>query len=275
MTHIKRIRWLLIMAAAVLGLPMLAATPAHAEPPANDSIRGAVPIELDSTTTFDSTEATADARSRWCVGDHSVWFRFTAPTTQQLRMTTAGSSFDTRLAIFSGPRTKLRLVDCDSNGGPGKTAADWFRIRAGERYWVAVSTARGKPGGPGVVTIGTEPATADPVVTGARSGGVSGRLIVSGTTTCTSDAEVWFQATVSQRAGDNVARGRAWTRGRLCGTEPTQWNLTVDSETGWAFQPGPALLRLRHSVWNGLAESEDVLRQTITAVDDPDARPAH
>lgn len=275
MTPTNRPRRGPITAAAVLAVvPTLLAAPAHAEPPPNDDISGAVEVTLTSTTAFDTTEATQDTMNRDCVGDQSVWFRFTAAATQEVRMTTAGSSFDTMLGVFRGRRHNLREVYCDNNGGPGKTSAAWFRVDEGRRYWIAVSNATDEEdGGPGVLSIGRTPASADVVVEGASSGGVSGRLFVFGTVTCTGPAEVRLWATASQRVGDGVARGWDGSRRRLCGEEPVEWRLAFDSDTGWAFQPGAFSLKLTTSVYNGLASDRQTMTTTTTAVDDPDARP--
>lgn len=277
MTPTNRPRRGLITAAAVLAVvPTLLAVPAHADPPPNDDITGAIEVTLTSTTAFDTTEATQDATStQRCVGDNSVWFRFIAAATQQVRMTTAGSSFATMLGVFQGRRSNLRPVDCDTSSGPGKTSADRFRIEEGRRYWIAVSSANDEEGGgPGELRIGRNPASAEVVVEGASSGGASGRLFVFGTATCAGPSEIRVFGTASQRVGDNVARGGDRTPARLCGEEPIEWRLVIDSETGWAFQPGAVSLKLTTSVWNGLTSTRRTMTTTTTAVDDPDARPA-
>ena len=272
---ITRPAWALATTAAVLvSLPALA-SPAHAVPPANDAIAGAVVTTTDpSTVSFDTTEATAAPADGRCVGDRSVWFRFDAPTTRPLRMTTAGSDFDTRLAIFRGTRNDRSLVDCDNNNGPGKTSADRFRIVEGERYWVAVSSCcEPHPGGAATLTIGrvAEPG-ADLTVEGARSGEISGRLFVDGTIACHTPSEARLRVTVSQRVGDAVARGTTTRRLRSCDDGVRDWTAGIDSETGWAFGPGPVSVEVRASVYDGIASATASESADPVAVTDPDAR---
>ena len=267
---------LLVAVPAVLALvPALLAAPAYAEPPPNDDIAGAVAITRDSTTTFDTTEATADILIR-CVGDKSVWFRFTAERTGRVALTTAGSSFDTRLAVFTGRRNDPQRVDCDNNSGPGDSSSENFRTQEGKRYWIAVSSADSGAGGPGVLRWGNTASPFDVTVEGATSGGTSGKLFVFGTLSCEEPAEAWLYASVSQRVGDDkIARGTG-RKGRIqCDGESEDWRVPIDSDTGWAFQPGPLSLRLTTGVWNGLAFAEETSRTNVTAVDDPDARSAH
>jgi len=269
--------WALVTTAAVLvSLPALA-SPAHAAPPANDAIRGAIVTTTDpSTVSFDTTEATADPDDGRCVGDRSVWFRFDATTTRSLRMTTAGSDFDTRLAIFRGTRNERRLVDCDNNNGPGRTSADRFRILEGQRYWVAVSSCcEPHPGGSATLTIGrfAEPG-AEITVEGARSGEISGRLFVDGTIACDTPSEARLEVTVSQRVGDAVARGTAYRRLRRCDDGVRDWTAGVDSETGWAFGPGPVSVRVNAYVYDGISSATATESASPVAVSDPDARVA-
>lgn len=269
--------WVLMtIAAALAALPALVA-PAHAVPPDNDAIAGATVVPTDpSTREFDTTDATADPTDGRCVGERSVWFRFDASETRSMRMTTAGSDYDTRLAIFRGPRNHRSLVDCDNNSGPGNTSADQFRILAGERYWVAVSACCAThEGRDGVLTIGRFGTPgAEIVVTGARSGEVSGRLFVDGTITCLTPSEVFLRARASQRVDDAVARGTSFGRVRECGSEPTEWTLRVDSETGWAFQPGPVAVTMTGLVWDGISRARARTVTNEEAVTDPTARVA-
>ncbi len=248
------------LAAATFGTLALAAAtltaPAQAAPPPNDDIAGAIPTTtVASTVTFDTTEATADPTDGRCVGDKSVWFRFVAPATDRFRLTTAGSSYDNRLAVFRGPRNSRTLVDCDNNRGPGRTAADSMRIKEGEKYWIAISSCcEPGPGGSAVLTIRDHDADpgVDIEVEGAEAGAVSGRLFVFGSMTCATPSEVDVYAFTSQRVGANVARGFGQRRNRLCDSDPVTWRVSVDSETGWAFQSGPVAVTLSAALWDGI-----------------------
>lgn len=275
MTTGFRPAWALMTTAAVLAALLATVTPAHAVPPANDVISGAIEIPTEpSTREFDTSEATADPDDGRCVGDKSVWFRFDAPETRRMRMTTAGSDFNTRLAIFRGTRNQRELVDCDNNNGPGKTSAEQFRIRAGQRYWIAVSSCcEPDDGGDAVLTVGqVEPPGATMTVTGARSGAVSGRLFVDGTITCNTPSEVFLRVVASQRVDDAVARGTGFRLIRSCDEGSSDWTVRIDSETGWAFAPGPVQVVVRGRVWDGISNTREQESATPVATSDPAAR---
>ncbi|QBR91567.1 hypothetical protein [Nocardioides euryhalodurans] len=275
MRSTTRTRTAAFAAATACALPaVLLAAPAEAAPPPNDLVAGATVITAPTTVTVDTTEATADPGDGACVGDKSVWFRFRAPDTGRLRMTTAGSSYDTRLAVFVGGGGHRQLVDCDDDRGPGRSAAEGVRILEGRRYWIAVSSCceRG-PGGTAVLTVGNLGlAGTEVVVDRATSGSVSGRLVVHGTVTCGTPSEVRMYGEASQRVDDNVARGQSY-RSRPCGTAPTRWQMGFDSQTGWAFRPGAVSITIRGRAWDGIVHRRLGLGSSVvTAVDDPDGR---
>lgn len=286
MSHVRRprpaARSRLVGAIAVLGLlaPALAAAPASADPPAGDDIDSATLIESWPTRlTVDTTEATADAADGPCVDGHSVWFALRPTERERLRMTTAGTSFHTRLAVFAGSRRERELVTCDRRGGPGRTSALSFRAKADQRYWVAVSSLGSEPGGTAVLTVGlVDVPDATVTIESAEAGGVSGRLHVRGTATCTTPSQLWVGAVASQRVestdgDDGVARGFGSDRVRGCWDEPARWHLRVDSETGLAFQPGAASLGLRIRGWDGIRSYLRHQQVNVTVGVDPDGRP--
>jgi hypothetical protein len=281
MTPTTRPRPTTLGAAGALALvAAILAAPTQAVPPANDDIAAAEPTTTDpSTVPVDTTEATADPTDGRCVGGQSVWFRFTAPATQRFRLTTAGSSYDTRIAVFRGPRNDRSLVDCDNNSGPGRTSADRMRVREGERYWIAVSSGgQSSVGGTALLTItdhAVEPGV-DVEITSVESGAVSGRLFVNGTVECQTPSEVGVFVSVSQRVGDNVARGEG-RRSRQCdsdpATDPQAWTVRIDSTTGWAFQPGEASVSMSARLWDGISSLRGInLGTTNQVVGTTDAR---
>lgn len=266
---------LITAAAAAALVPALLAAPAQAAPPANDDIAHAMLVTTTpGTWTTDTTEATSDPTDGRHVGGHSVWFRFRSDHTGRFALTTAGSTFNSQLAVFAGPRDDRRLVDWDRNGGPGLSAADRMRIRDGVTYWIAVSS-QGTDGGTAHLTIGRlgTPAVELTDVEGA-SGGVSGELVVTADLTCTRYAMLYGYVRASQRVGDNVALGY-WELGEVqCGPDaPTTVTFVFDSQTGWAFQPGEAVLRGEMGVWNGITWTNTELAPiTFPVVDAPLAR---
>jgi hypothetical protein len=222
-----------------------------------------------------AAQATADSSDGSHVGGHSIWFTFTAARTQRLRYTTAGSSFDTMLTLFEGPRNARTLVGWDDDGGPGNTSAERSPIVRGHRYWIAVSSARG-PAGKVRLTVGSKPLPTYAVtVDGATAGGASGRLSVDATVTCSGPADLWLYAGVSERVGDAVARGSTSVWVEDCGAVPTTITFVLDTETGWAFQTGEAVLFSSAEAWDGIRTTYPTFDSgPFSIVEDPGARRA-
>jgi hypothetical protein len=267
--------------AALLAASLVVAAPAYADPPPNDDPAAATSItSVPTRVEVDTTEATAAPEDGRCVDGHSVWFSWRPTEDQRLPLTTAGSAFDTRLAVFRRAGGQRDLVACDNNDGPGRTSAVRFQARGGTRYLVAVSSRLSGPGGPAVLTWGRMGAPAVTVdIESATSGRVSGRLHLRGTVTCTTPSQLWMGGEVSQRIEatdglDGVARGWGGADVKVCWTEPAPWHMRVDSETGLAFQPGPAAVELRIRGWDGIERYTRHVRANVEAVDDPAGRAA-
>lgn len=79
----------------------------------------------------------------------SVWWNWTAPTFMPVAISTAGSDFDTVLAVYTGPDVAhLTLVaanDNDSYGG--NTSLVVFNAQPAQKYFIAVGGAGGAAGG--------------------------------------------------------------------------------------------------------------------------------
>lgn len=255
-TRRPRLGVLISTAAAVALVPAFLVAPAQAEPPANDDISGATVVTTTpGTYSVDTTEATADRTDGRRVGAHSVWFTFRSDHTGRFALTTAGSSYDTQLAVFAGPRNHRRLVDADRNRGPGDSAAVRTRVHDGVKYWIAVSSQGPSPSsGTALLTIGQ---VANPgfelTNLEATSGSLSGRLTVTADVTCTTESLLYVYVRASQRVGDNVALGYWDAGGFDCRPDaPIPVTLEFDSVTGWAFQPGQAVLSGSYEIWDGI-----------------------
>jgi hypothetical protein len=92
------------------------------------------------------------------LGDTSIWYAWTAPTSGVVRFSTAGSAFNTLLAVYSGSSlTSLTEVaandDVDPDAG-SLTSAVTFEAQAGQSFVVAVDGFDGAAG-PVALTIET------------------------------------------------------------------------------------------------------------------------
>ncbi|MCC6235104.1 MAG: hypothetical protein IT580_20845, partial [Verrucomicrobiales bacterium] len=80
-------------------------------------------------------------------GGRSIWFTWRAPTSGVARFTTAGSGFDTLLAVYAGTSlAELRVVAADDDSGGYLTSAVRFNAVAGTEYQVALDGYAGASG---------------------------------------------------------------------------------------------------------------------------------
>jgi V8-like Glu-specific endopeptidase len=119
-------------------------------PPANDNFAGAAGIDgLAGSATGTNAGATRETNepvhgSR--AGGGSVWWRWTAPASGTVSFTTEGSTFDTRLAIYTGAGlTSLAVVAANDDFG-GPTSRVEFAAAFGTTYHVAVDGNAGASG---------------------------------------------------------------------------------------------------------------------------------
>jgi hypothetical protein len=279
MKRLVRRRGCTVLAAVCL-IMMALEVPALAAPPANDSITSATPLgSPPNRFTVDTSEATASSTDGSCVHGRSVWFRTRPTVTNTVRLSTLGSDYDTVLAVFRGPRTNRTRIACaDDSFETTPTEARQVRFVAGNTYWIAVSAccSRSAPGGDMVLnTFRPAPAGVTATVERVETGAISGRLFVQGSARCTTPSELELDVSASQRVpagGANVARGDGSMIG-ICGREKSTWTATVDSETGWAFQPAPISVSLGGFAYDGFNGAlVEPKMSNFVATSDPTAR---
>ncbi len=76
----------------------------------------------------------------------SVWYSFTATNNGLMRLQTAGSDFDTVLAVYTGTRGNLTEVACNDDTSTGLSSQIEFTTVSGTTYYVMV-TGNGNVGG--------------------------------------------------------------------------------------------------------------------------------
>jgi len=80
-------------------------------------------------------------------GGKSVWWSWTAPMAGTITLSTAGSSFDTVLGIYTGSSlATLAEVASDDDGGTNRSSRATFFAAAGTAYQIAVDGFRGASG---------------------------------------------------------------------------------------------------------------------------------
>ena len=254
------------------------ASTVQAAPPANDDIANATPIAaIPATFSQDTTGATATTADGECVYGKSVWYRYRPTEDGRARFTTLGSTYDTVLAVFVGPRNARERVACNDDRIDLASAVA-VRFEAGRRYWIAISSCcRRSSQAAGTAELHAyrpAPAGGEVTLTTAETGGVSGRLILSGTADCDTPSGIYLETVASQRVGANIARGYSDKFVPACWPgEDNEWRMRVDSRTDWAFQPGsPVAISLSSWIGDGFSSVEEQRDLTMTPTDDPNAR---
>jgi hypothetical protein len=81
-------------------------------------------------------------------GGASVWWEWTAPSSDSFTFSTAGSSFDTLLAVYTGSSVTAltEVVSNDEDPAAGSTSALTFSANANQTYQIAVEGYQGDSG---------------------------------------------------------------------------------------------------------------------------------
>ena len=132
--------------------------PASPPPPANDNFANAQAITgcsgTATGTTFGATneagEPSHDATDNTAESPgHTIWFKWQAPSSSSTTITTAGSDFDTILAVYTGSAlnslSRLTFND-DVQDGVIRTSSVSFNATAGTVYWIVVDGWGGDEG---------------------------------------------------------------------------------------------------------------------------------
>ena len=127
-----------------------------------------------STTgsTVGATKEAGEPAHATNAGGHSIWFRWTAPQGGTATFSTAGSNFDTTLAVYTGSSVSaLTWVSSnDDASSAASTSALTFIPTAGVTYSIAVDGWDGASGSVNLAwSMGTEtlPGSGDPVLVAA------------------------------------------------------------------------------------------------------------
>ncbi len=152
----------------------------------NDVFARALPVnpgtvEPVRATTVGATRESGEPQHAGVTSGGSLWWTFDAPSAGALSLTTAGSSIDTVLAVYTGTGVRsLTAVASNDNSGAGTTSAVSFTSVAGTRYRIAVA---GKGSAAGAVALaiawlpygGYHPVTPTRVLDTRTTGGAMGQ----------------------------------------------------------------------------------------------------
>lgn len=127
------------------------AVTASAVAPANDAFASAVvlpgPSHSFAGANVGAGKDSGEGSHAGNAGGASVWWKWTAPKTGVVTVDTAGSRFDTLLAVYTGTAVNaLTTVASDDNSGPANTSKLTFNATAGTVYPIAVDGSGGATG---------------------------------------------------------------------------------------------------------------------------------
>jgi hypothetical protein len=212
-------------------LATVSATPTPLPPPPNDAITSATVI---SSLPFTSTEQTGSATrapndpTSCSPSGSTVWYRYTAPTSQPILLDASGSLYPTVLSVYTGSPGTLSLVQCGGNPGSFGRGPLQFDAVAGHTYFIMVASAGNTPGG--LLSFTADVGLSFAVnVTSATVSKVDGRAALQGTITCS--RPVFFATPLTmdlrQRVGNSIADGTSPFFTPSCDPQtPTLWSAT-------------------------------------------------
>ena len=126
--------------------------PAPVRPP-NDNFANAIALTGDTGsvngTSVNATHEAGEPAHAFFLSDKSIWYTWVAPITGTATIDTAGSNFDTTLAVYTGSSVD-QLISIGSNDDASinfiKTSQVSFNIVGGQMYRIAVDGWNGEYG---------------------------------------------------------------------------------------------------------------------------------
>jgi hypothetical protein len=152
---------------------------------------------------------------------HSVWWSWTAPYSGPAAVSTAGSSFDTVLAVYTGTSVSALGKIGENDDGEGlKTSAVSFTAAAGTTYMIAVD---GFGDATGNITL----AVSQPAASGPPNDAFANRSTLSGSnvSVSASNAGATRETQEPSHAGYEATKSVWWTW-----TAPSGGRVTIDTK---------------------------------------------
>lgn len=211
--------------------------------PANDNFAQAIDLGSDGSgvatavgTNLLATHETNEPTHAGNAGARSVWWQFTALANGTATANTAGSNFDTLLAVYTGSAVDaLTLVTSNDNDGANITSRVSFSVTAGVTYRIVVDGKNGATGHVGLAL--TMPRPPIPLNDNFASATVLG----AGSVTATGDNLRATKETGEPNHAGNAGGKSVWwrwtasvTRGVTISTAGSDFNTTLGVYTGTA-----------------------------------------
>jgi subtilisin family serine protease len=103
------------------------------------------PVSVSSAN-MDASKESGEPSHGGNAGGKSVWWTWTAPVSGLVSVTTAGSSFDTLLGVYTGNSVESLTLIAGNDDSDGLTSAVQFTATAGQSYQIAVDGYSGASG---------------------------------------------------------------------------------------------------------------------------------
>jgi hypothetical protein len=260
---------------------------AGSAPPNNNFLSGTLLTGATAATNgrnYSATKESNEPAHAGNAGGKSVWYRWTAPSTGSVTISTDGSSFDTLLGVYTGSGVStLTPVAFNDDDASATTSRVTFNAVIGTAYRIAVD---GKDGAAGTIEIAINPAANDHFADAVTLTGVSGTATGSnrGATAesgepghhgSTASTSIWYfwnapltgDAAFSTEGTTFDARLAVYTGSSVTGltpvassagaglNAPATVNFHINSGTGYyiAVDGGPGTLRLTWQAATALA----------------------
>jgi hypothetical protein len=228
-------------------LSLVVAGPVLAAPPPNDTLAGAIEVNVGTTVTQNTTEATVDALEQ-SLGDFCgppalggpVWFEFTPTEDATIAFDVTESDFSAGVFVYAGTPTPEGVLAC----GPGSVVVD---VLAGETYNIMAIGDGLSPEITGTLVFKVIVAEPPPELSLTVDKGFvdrQGVVRIVGTITCSSESGdpifVDLFGDISQRIGRLVVRGFFSNFIEIpCDGSTTEWEAFAIGENG-VFAGGKA-----------------------------------
>jgi len=173
--------------------------------PSNDNCSNAKIVGNVTDLPFDTTEATFDGPGHYLTGPN-IWYCYTASCTGCATVSLLGSSYDTKMAIYSGcgcyPSSNKLIVSNDDYMENSPQSQATFAVTTGQQYLIEVGGFNDSVKGEGVITISCDSQASAPsnddCINAKSVGNVTNLLVDTHCATfdgpghCVSSPNLWY-----------------------------------------------------------------------------------
>jgi hypothetical protein len=231
--------------------------------PVNDNFNAALTVAgtnvVANGSNVGATKEVGEPNHAGNPGGRSVWWRWTAPASGSARVQTAGSSFDTLLAIYTGfSLAALNSVAGNDDAGSLKTSEATFNVTSGVTYSIAVDGYNGATGSVELVLVYRPTPLAH-----ASNDNFADRIVLQGTALIFHGSNFFAskEPNEPQHAEENGGSSVWWTWTPPVGGRATISTHGSDFDTLLAIYTGTGLTNL-----SLVASNDDVSTNDLTSL---------